>query len=102
MWVKGVAKSMAPLTVAPKTVATGTATRITDAPIEENAGADQGVLVQADPGNSGTVYIGSSGVTTSSGIALSAGSSLNVPVFDPYSVYAIGSAAAQILRIFLV
>ncbi len=104
MWVKSVSQNMVLVTIAPATVTT-TAARITAAPIkfDNGKGANQGITVQADPGNgSATIYVGDSTVTTSNGIALAAGSSFTFPAFDPYNVYAVASTGSQTLRIALV
>ena len=97
-WVKGVSKSMVVRTMSPITVGTS-AVRCAAAQIAENFGANQGVTVQADSANSGTIYIGDSTVTTANGIELAASSSYTIPVFDPYGIWAIASASAQVLRV---
>jgi hypothetical protein len=61
-----------------------------------------GVLVRAAPGNSGVVYIGNSDVTAGTtdatdGMPLQAGESVLVKVDNANKVYAIGSAANQIV-----
>lgn len=57
-----------------------------------------GVWVQALSTNSGTLYIGGSGVTTSTGYPLAAGASVFVPIDDLSKIYAIGSADNQAVR----
>lgn len=54
-----------------------------------------GVLIKADPGNSGICYIGKSGVATTTGFPLSAGQSQFFELDDVNSIYAIGSASSQ-------
>lgn len=60
-----------------------------------------GVLVQADPANGGTIYVGlSSSVSATAGNAnnghaLAAGKSVTIPCDDLSSVYLIASAASQ-------
>jgi hypothetical protein len=77
---------------APATPAAAEATAATVA-------ANTGVLFVADDNNGGKVYLGGAGVTTSTGVALSAGDSVFLRVSDPALVYCIGSAASQVLRI---
>ena len=60
----------------------------------------KGIQVKAGPGNTGTVYVGKSGVTAGSAVAtdgtpLAAGEGLFIPTKDVSRVYAIASAAAQ-------
>lgn len=54
-----------------------------------------GVTVKADDANSGTVYVGKSGVTTSTGFPLGAGQSIDIPVANVNAVYVIASGAGQ-------
>lgn len=59
----------------------------------------RGVEIQADSTNSGDVYIGGKGVTSSSyGFAISAGESKFIEVSDPSTIYVIGTAS-DVLRI---
>lgn len=99
--VEGVTKNQTLVTVPAKSVTT-TPSPITAAPVlsDNGKGAHQGITVQADPGNGvAIVYVGDSTVTTSNGIALSAGASFTVPVFDPHSIWAVSSAGTITLRI---
>lgn len=98
-WFKGVSDNQSLHTVPAATIGTS-AVHIAAAALAPGAsGSLQGLTLQADPGNAGTIYVGDSTVTTSNGIALAAGASLTVPVFDPYSIYAVASTTAQVLRI---
>lgn len=47
-----------------------------------------GVIVKALPGNTGTLYVGLVGVTTSTGFPLQAGDTLTIPVDDANKIYA--------------
>ncbi len=92
-------------------VSTNTATSFVNASVSIGTVATQlttaatavtkGVIVKADAGNSGTVYIGSTtGVTAGTtaatdGFQLAAGDSLSLPISDVSKVYAIGSATGQ-------
>lgn len=57
-----------------------------------------GITIKAPSGNSGTVYIGDSTVTTSNGYPLAAGDSVQVPASDLANVYAVASGAGQPIR----
>ena len=57
-----------------------------------------GVLVCASESNGNLVYIGGTGVTTATGIALSAGDTLFLPVTDAALVFCVGGAAAQVVK----
>ncbi len=99
-YVSGTAQSHGPITVDPFTCPTSASGRITTAALDKMAvGAKQGVTVQADPANTGTVYVNGPGTTTTNGIALAAKDSMVYPVRDPYSIFAIASTSGQILRI---
>ena len=54
-----------------------------------------GVLVKADNGNTGNVYVGWKGVTTSTGFRLSAGEGIFIEVDNPTKVYLIADADNQ-------
>ena len=57
MWVKTVNASQTLVTIAPATVTT-TAARLTSAQLFDQYKAVVGVVLTADPANTGTVYIG--------------------------------------------
>lgn len=59
-----------------------------------------GLLLVADPSNTGTIYAGKSGVTAGSadatdGIPLAAGDALTIEVLDPSIIYLIASTTGQ-------
>jgi len=82
------------VTPAVATCPTGTATAIA-----ASQPAVVGVLIVADASNGGVAYIGGAGVTTSTGLDLSAGDSIFLRIADPSLIYCIGSIASQVLRI---
>jgi len=53
------------------------------------------VTVKANNANSGTVYVGLTGVTTSTGFELGAGESVSLPVDNTNRIFVIASAASQ-------
>jgi hypothetical protein len=53
------------------------------------------VTVKANNGNSGTVYVGVTGVTTSTGFELGAGESVSLPVDNTNRIFVIANAASQ-------
>lgn len=59
--------------------------------------AKHSVVIRASVTNTGTLYIGGSGVSTSNGIPLTAGESLKLPIDDANKVYAIASVDNQAL-----
>lgn len=59
--------------------------------------AASGVLVKALTSNTGTIYIGGSGVSSANGFPLEAGDSVTIPVDDANKVYAIASIDNQAL-----
>lgn len=62
-----------------------------------------GAIVQADLANTGTIYLGSQGVTADTtptgGIQLPAGVTLPLVIDGNDPLWAVGSAAGQVLRI---
>jgi len=54
-----------------------------------------GVVIKADDDNSGNVYIGGSGVTTSNGFRLKAGQGISFEIDDASKVYAIADSTGQ-------
>ncbi len=54
-----------------------------------------GVIVKAMPSNTGNIYVGGFGVTTSTGFPLDAGESLTIPVDDANKVYVIADQNNQ-------
>lgn len=67
-----------------------------------------GVIIQADPGNSGNIFVGGSDVTTLTGIQLIAGATLSLNDFGTSKgvhewklseIYVVGSAAGQKVRV---
>ena len=56
------------------------------------------VLVQADVGNAGNVYVGFSGVSSADGIVLTAGSGITLKIDDVSKVYAIADNDGDIVR----
>ena len=61
---------------------------------------NDGVRVKALAGNSGTVYVGASGVTTSTGWPLTAGQEVLFPVQTANAIWAIASASSQVVAFF--
>ena len=57
--------------------------------------AYKGITIQASASNSGTIYVGTSAVTTASGFPLAAGASVKIEASDPSQVYSVASAAGQ-------
>lgn len=57
-----------------------------------------GVLIAASESNGNLVYVGGTGVTTATGIALAAGDTLFLPVTDAALVFCVGAAAAQVVK----
>ncbi len=53
------------------------------------------VTVKANNGNSGTVYVGLTGVTTLTGFELGAGESVSLPVDNTNRIFVISDAASQ-------
>jgi len=49
--------------------------------------------------NTATIYLGASGVTSGTGFALAAGQSMQVPEGGISSLYAISTAASQVLQV---
>ncbi len=62
-------------------------------------GARQGVIVQSLSANTAKVYVGPLGVDATTGIELSPGDSVSIPVFDPSTIFATGAAASQKLHV---
>jgi hypothetical protein len=67
-----------------------------------------GIVLQADPANTGNVFIGDSDVTTATGIQLTAGQSISLTDFastkgvhewDLRKIFVVASAAAQAIRV---
>lgn len=67
--------------------------------ISASTACKTGVMVVADDSNAGVVYVGGTGVTAATGIALAAGDSFFFSVSDAASVFCVGSVAGQILRV---
>jgi hypothetical protein len=67
--------------------------------ISASTACKTGAVVVADDANVGTVYVGGTGVTAATGIALAAGDSFFFSVSDAASVFCVGSVAGQILRV---
>ena len=66
-----------------------------------------GILLVADPGNTGVIAIGGKGVTidavaATDGIELNAGDAMAIPVSDASLIYAYASAAGQRLSFFYI
>jgi hypothetical protein len=61
--------------------------------------AKQGVIVQALAANTAAVYVGGRGVLTTTGIELSPGDSVLLPLGDPSMIFAVGAAANQKLHV---
>ena len=57
-----------------------------------------GLTVKSITGNGGVVYVGITGVTTSTGYPLAAGESVPVGATNPAEVFVIGSAGTQDVR----
>jgi hypothetical protein len=57
----------------------------------------QGVVIKASNLNSGVIYLGVSGVTTSNGFELSAGETVTLPITNTNLIYAIANDVNQIL-----
>lgn len=56
------------------------------------------ISIRAAAANSGTIYVGGSGVTTSDGWPLAAGESVDIGVSRAEAIYLIASAASQAYR----
>jgi len=54
-----------------------------------------GVVVKADDDNSGNVYVGGSGVTTSNGFRLGAGQGISLEIDDASKIYVIADSSGQ-------
>jgi len=54
-----------------------------------------GVLVVADDANTGIVYLGKKGVSTTTGLRLDAGDGVNIEIDDPSKIYLIATATGQ-------
>lgn len=80
-----------------KTVPTGTAEAVVSTSPANLA--TQGVMLQSLSTNTVSVYIGNSGVTTSTGTELQPGEEIVLPVADPATVYCISGSASQNLRV---
>lgn len=57
----------------------------------------QGVIIKAANSNSGTIYLGTSGVTASTGFELGAGESVTLPITNTNLIYAIANTTSQII-----
>ncbi|MEK7106550.1 MAG: hypothetical protein AAB895_04330 [Patescibacteria group bacterium] len=75
-----------------KTVATGTATALA------STQAINSVTIKALSTNTVSVYVGASGVTTSTGFELSASDSISLDVNDLATVFLISGTASQVVR----
>lgn len=53
------------------------------------------VTIKASNANSGTVYVGVTGVTTSTGFELGAGEGVSIPIDNTDKIYLIASASSQ-------
>lgn len=60
--------------------------------------AVHGVIVQALSTNTASIYVGGSGVATTTGLELEAGKSVVLPVRDASTIYAISGSGTQSLR----
>lgn len=58
-----------------------------------------GCVLKADDDNAGSIYIGATGVTTSTGYRLKAGQSVPIAIKNLVTVFAIASQASQKLYI---
>jgi len=54
-----------------------------------------GICIKADDGNTGNVFIGEAGVTTSNGFKLAPGEAITIEIDFPEKLYAIADAADQ-------
>jgi hypothetical protein len=54
-----------------------------------------GVVLKADNDNTGSVYVGLTGLGATTGFRLKAGEGITIEVDDPSKIYVIASAAAQ-------
>jgi len=54
-----------------------------------------GITVKADDDNTGNIFIGDSGVSTTTGFRLKAGQGITVELNNPSALYAIADAADQ-------
>lgn len=59
--------------------------------------ATRGVVIKAMPENTGIIYIGLSGVTSTTGFPLEAGETVTIPVDDADKIYALASIDNQAL-----
>lgn len=64
--------------------------------LTNQANAMKGIKIKALPGNSGVIYVGfNSGVTTSNGYPLQAGSEVTINMEDPSVIYVISGDTSQ-------
>ncbi|KYG11398.1 hypothetical protein BE21_57450 [Sorangium cellulosum] len=92
--VGSIPSSSAPTSLAEFSVPTGTATAI-----GATTSATRSILVQAPLANTIAVYVGGSGVTTSTGIELLPGDAVTLATTNAASVYGIAASTGQKLRI---
>lgn len=59
---------------------------------------NRGVTITSLSANTGVVYVGAAGVTTSNGFPLSSGQSVTIEATSPSDCFVIASAAAQEIR----
>lgn len=57
-----------------------------------------GLTIKSVVGNAGVIYVGITGVTTSTGYPLAAGESVHVGATNPAEIFVIGSAGSQDAR----
>lgn len=82
-----------PVDLPVKTVPTATAEAVGD------AGRYDALVLQADPANTKTIYVGGSDVLTTTGLALVPGASFSVQQASPADLWCISADAAQQLRV---
>lgn len=82
----------------PKTVqktASSTAGTLVAADGTKPSRSGSGILLRAPSGNSATVFVGGSDVTTSNGYGLEAGKELWLPIDDPSKVFVVVATGTQ-------
>jgi len=69
----------------------GTAVQLTSSTVD----CRRGILVKAAGANTAKIYVGESGVTSSTGFELAAGEQVVLPVLTPSEVYVVGASGSQ-------
>lgn len=96
MFVHQASPNAVPQNGAQKTVPQVTATALQST--SPTIPAKVGVCVQSIAANTAKIYVGGSGVLTTTGIELAPGDSFWFPLGDPSKIYCISGSASQILQ----